>query len=170
VKLKQGGSAAGHNGLKDIVAQLGTTDFWRLRLGIGHPGVKSEVIHYVLKKPSPEHRAAIDQCIVRTLDALDLLLAGAMERAMMKIHTKPPLPKTAPPAAGSSREKRGDPMHVQRGRTVGRRALAGCWQQRRGSAESLRCGPDGSIYSQTPCADGYESTSPILATPNSARR
>jgi len=100
VKLKQGGSAAGHNGLKDIVAQLGTTDFWRLRLGIGHPGVKSEVIHYVLKRPSPEHREAIDQCIVRTLDALDLLLAGAMERAMMKIHTKPPLPKTAPPAAG----------------------------------------------------------------------
>jgi PTH1 family peptidyl-tRNA hydrolase len=99
VKLKQGGSAAGHNGLKDIVAQLGTTDFWRLRLGIGHPGVKSEVIHYVLQRPSPEHREAIDQCIVRTLDALDLLLAGAMERAMMKIHTKPSLPKTAPPAA-----------------------------------------------------------------------
>ncbi len=99
VKLKQGGSAAGHNGLKDIVAQLGTTDFWRLRLGIGHPGVKSEVIHYVLQRPSPEHREAIDQCIVRTLDALDLLLAGAMERAMMKIHTKPSLPKTVPPAA-----------------------------------------------------------------------
>jgi PTH1 family peptidyl-tRNA hydrolase len=99
VKLKQGGSAAGLNGLKDIVAQLGTTDFWRLRLGIGHPGVKSEVIHYVLQRPSPEHREAIDQCIVRTLDALDLLLAGAMERAMMKIHTKPSLPKTVPPAA-----------------------------------------------------------------------
>ena len=99
VKLKQGGSAAGHNGLKDIVAQLGTTDFWRLRLGIGHPGVKSEVIHYVLQRPSPGHREAIDQCIVRTLDALDLLLAGAMERAMMKIHNKPSLPKTVPPAA-----------------------------------------------------------------------
>jgi peptidyl-tRNA hydrolase, PTH1 family len=99
VKLKQGGSAAGHNGLKDIVAQLGSTDFWRLRLGIGHPGVKSEVIHYVLKKPSPEHRDAIDQCIARTLDALDLMLAGAMERAMMKVHTKPAPPKAAPPAA-----------------------------------------------------------------------
>ena len=98
VKLKLGGSAAGHNGLKDIVAQLGSTDFWRLRLGIGHPGVKSEVIHYVLKKPSPEHREAIEQCIERTLDALDLLLAGAMERAMMKMHTRPAAPKPAPPA------------------------------------------------------------------------
>ena len=99
VKLKQGGSAAGHNGLKDIVEQLGSTDFWRLRLGIGHPGVKSEVIHYVLRKPLQEHREAIDRCIVRTLDALDLLLAGAMERAMMKVHTKPAAPKAALPAA-----------------------------------------------------------------------
>ena len=99
VKLKQGGSAAGHNGLKDIVAQLGGTDFWRLRLGIGHPGVKDEVIDYVLKKPSLEHREAIEACIARTLDALDLLLAGAMDRAMMKMHTKPAPPKPAPPPA-----------------------------------------------------------------------
>ena len=93
VKLKLGGSHAGHNGLKDIVAQLGSADFWRLRLGIGHPGVKAEVVHYVLKKPSQDDRAAIDGCIVRTLDVLDLLLAGDMERAMMKVHAKPPRPK-----------------------------------------------------------------------------
>jgi PTH1 family peptidyl-tRNA hydrolase len=93
VKLKFGGSHAGHNGLKDIVAQLGSADFWRLRLGIGHPGVKAEVIHYVLKRPSQEHREAIENCITRTLDALDLLLAGEMERAMMRIHVKPPRPK-----------------------------------------------------------------------------
>jgi PTH1 family peptidyl-tRNA hydrolase len=93
VKLKLGGSHAGHNGLKDIVAQLGSADFWRLRLGIGHPGVKAEVIDYVLKKPSKEHREAIDGCTLRTLDALDLLLAGEMERAMMKVHVKPPRPK-----------------------------------------------------------------------------
>ena len=96
VKLKLGGSHAGHNGLKDIVAQLGSADFWRLRLGIGHPGVKAEVIHYVLKKPSQDHREAIDVCIARTLDALDLLLAGEMERAMMKVHAKPPRPKPPP--------------------------------------------------------------------------
>jgi PTH1 family peptidyl-tRNA hydrolase len=96
VKLKLGGSHAGHNGLKDIVAQLGSADFWRLRLGIGHPGVKAEVIHYVLKKPSQEHREAIEHCVTRTLDALDLLLAGEMERAMMKVHVKPPRPKPVP--------------------------------------------------------------------------
>jgi PTH1 family peptidyl-tRNA hydrolase len=98
-KLKLGGSAAGHNGLKDIHAQLGTPDFWRLRLGIGHPGVKDEVVHYVLRKPSPEHRKAIDESIDRTLESLDLLLAGDMERAMMKVHaSKPPRPKPPRPA------------------------------------------------------------------------
>ncbi|MES2958354.1 MAG: aminoacyl-tRNA hydrolase [Pseudomonadota bacterium] len=100
VKLKQGGGHAGHNGLKDIVAQLGSADFWRLRLGIGHPGVKAEVIHYVLRKPAQEHRDAIGHCITRSLDALDLLLAGDMERAMMKVHSKPPRPKV-PPKEGS---------------------------------------------------------------------
>ena len=99
VKLKQGGSHAGHNGLKDIVAQLGSADFWRLRLGIGHPGVRDEVIDYVLKKPSQADREAIATSTARTLDALDLLLAGEMERAMMKIHAKPPRPKAAPAAA-----------------------------------------------------------------------
>jgi peptidyl-tRNA hydrolase, PTH1 family len=98
LKLKQGGSHAGHNGLRDMIAQLGSGDFWRLRLGIGHPGVKAEVIHYVLKKPAPEHRDAIEQTIVRSVDALDLLLAGEMERAMMKLHAKPARPKPAPPA------------------------------------------------------------------------
>jgi peptidyl-tRNA hydrolase, PTH1 family len=99
VKLKLGGSAAGHNGLKDIHAQLGTQDFWRLRLGIGHPGVKAEVIHYVLKKPSPEHREAIHKAIDRSLESLDLVLAGDMTRAMMKVHAdKPPRPKPPRPA------------------------------------------------------------------------
>ena len=51
-KLKLGGSHAGHNGLKDIHAQLGSADYWRLRLGIGHPGVKAEVVNYVLRKPA----------------------------------------------------------------------------------------------------------------------
>src|SRR5512147_2473707 len=97
VKLKQGGSHAGHNGLKDIHAQLGTADYWRLRLGIGHPGVKAEVIDYVLRKPTKEQREAIEQAIAQSLQALDLLLAGEMDRAMMKIHAKPPRPKPAKP-------------------------------------------------------------------------
>jgi PTH1 family peptidyl-tRNA hydrolase len=98
-KIKLGGSAAGHNGLKDIHAQLGSLDFWHLRLGIGHPGVKAEVVNYVLKKPSPEHRKAIDEAIERSLESLELMLAGEMERAMMKVHAdKPPRPKPPRPA------------------------------------------------------------------------
>jgi len=96
VKLKLGGSASA-NGVKDICAQLGTPDFWRLRIGIGHPGVRAEVVNYVLKKPSPEHREAIEKCIEQSLEALDLILAGEMERAIMKIHAKPPRPKPPRP-------------------------------------------------------------------------
>jgi len=99
-KLKFGGSAAGHNGLKDIHAMLGTLDFWRLRLGIGHPGVKAEVVNYVLKKPSPDHREAIGKAIEQSLGASDLLIAGAMDRALAAIHAQPPRPKPPrrPPA------------------------------------------------------------------------
>jgi PTH1 family peptidyl-tRNA hydrolase len=93
-KLKFGGSHAGHNGLRDIHAQLGTGDYWRLRLGIGHPGVKSEVINWVLKKPMKEQREAIADAITRTLHAVPALVAGEMEKATMQIHTsKPPRPK-----------------------------------------------------------------------------
>jgi peptidyl-tRNA hydrolase, PTH1 family len=98
-KLKFGGSAAGHNGLKDIHGQLGTPDFWRLRLGIGHPGVKAEVIHYVLKKPSPEHRTEIDKSIEKSLEAVGSLLEGDMDHALARIHAQPPRPKPPRPPA-----------------------------------------------------------------------
>ena len=90
VKLKFGGSHAGHNGLRDIHAQLGTGDYWRLRLGVGHPGVKEEVVNWVLKKPSQDHRVAIEDCIARSLKAVPPLLAGEMEKATMLIHTSTP--------------------------------------------------------------------------------
>jgi PTH1 family peptidyl-tRNA hydrolase len=96
-KLKFGGSHAGHNGLRDIHAQLGTDDYWRLRLGIGHPGVKAEVVNWVLRKPPAEEREAIEGCIARSLDALEPMLAGDMERATMKLHAKPPRPKPPKP-------------------------------------------------------------------------
>ncbi len=96
-KIKLGGSHAGHNGLKDIHAQLGSADYWRLRLGIGHPGVKAEVINYVLRKPPLAEREAIEKISERAVDALDLILAGEMERAMMKVHAKPPRPKPPRP-------------------------------------------------------------------------
>lgn len=99
-KVKLGGSHAGHNGLRDIHAQLGTDQYWRLRLGIGHPGVKAEVIHWVLKKPSADHRIAIEQTIDRALKAVPALMADDMAEATRLIHTsKPPRPKPARPAA-----------------------------------------------------------------------
>ena len=98
VKLKFGGGHAGHNGLRDIHAQLATPDYWRLRLGIGHPGVRAEVINWVLKKPLAEQREAIDACIERTMHSVPALLAGEMEKAILLIHTtKPPRPKPPRP-------------------------------------------------------------------------
>jgi PTH1 family peptidyl-tRNA hydrolase len=105
VKLKMGGSHAGHNGLRDIHAQLGSGDYWRLRLGVGHPGNKAEVIHWVLKKPSLDHRIAVDQCIDRALKALPAFLAGEMEKATLLVHTsKPPRPHAPRQTAPQSTE------------------------------------------------------------------
>ena len=91
-KMKFGGGVAGHNGLKDIGAQLGTKDFWRLRIGIGHPRDSSipqqDVADYVLAPPSRDHRAAIDDAIARSLDAWPAIAAGDFERAMLLLHTR----------------------------------------------------------------------------------
>ncbi len=97
-KLKFGGGHGGHNGLRDIHAQLGTGDYWRLRLGIGHPGDKNEVADWVLKKPAPADREAIEGCVARTLKAAPELLAGDMTKATLVVHThKPPRPKPPRP-------------------------------------------------------------------------
>ena len=92
-KMKLGGGHAGHNGLRDIHAHLGSADFWRLRLGIGHPRdtalPEREVIDYVLKPPDAADRGAIDAAIVRALDAWRDIATGEMERAMMVLHTRP---------------------------------------------------------------------------------
>ena len=116
-KLKLGGSHAGHNGLRDIHAQLGTGGYWRLRLGIGHPGDKAEVVSWVLKTPAPDQRPAVEECIARTLKATPAILAGEMEKATLLVHTsKPPRPKpprpegvagttAAPPSSTKGEEK-----------------------------------------------------------------
>ncbi len=104
VKMKLGGSHAGHNGLRDIEAQLGSADFWRLRLGIGHPGVKAEVVNYVLRKPLAEHREAIDKSIAQSVGALPLMFEGDMERALMKVHAKPPRPRPPKPDPDTPKE------------------------------------------------------------------
>jgi PTH1 family peptidyl-tRNA hydrolase len=87
-KLKLGGGVAGHNGLKDISAALAGPGFWRLRLGIGHPGERDRVVNYVLSRPSSVDQTAIDQAIDRGLEVVPLMVAGQMEVAMHKLHTK----------------------------------------------------------------------------------
>ena len=88
IRLKQGGGNGGHNGLKDIQAHLATPDFWRLRLGIGHPGERTEVINYVLKAPRREEQELIDRAIDRCLLAWPKLAAGDYEAAQRLLHPK----------------------------------------------------------------------------------
>jgi PTH1 family peptidyl-tRNA hydrolase len=90
VKLKKSGGHGGHNGLKDITAALGTADFWRLRLGIGHPGDRNEVINFVLKAPLRDEQTAINQSIDNSIEIVPHLLNGDFDAAMLKLHTKKP--------------------------------------------------------------------------------
>src|SRR5262245_32008133 len=95
-RMKQGGGVAGHNGLKDISARLASHDYWRLRIGIGHPGDRNAVTDYVLHKPVQEERAEIDAAIGRALEILPQVLAGDLQGAMLKLHSAPePAPRPA---------------------------------------------------------------------------
>jgi len=100
-KMKFGGGHAGHNGLRDIQAQLGSAEFWRLRIGIGHPRdselAQQDVVDYVLKPPRAEERAAIDEAMFRALKAWPAIAQGDMEDAMMTLHT---LNKDSKPSSG----------------------------------------------------------------------
>ena len=87
-RLKMGGGHGGHNGLKDIIAQLGTKDFWRLRLGIGHPGERSEVVSYVLNDPRRDERELILDAMQQSLHVAPLVIEGKTEAAMLKLHSK----------------------------------------------------------------------------------
>ena len=87
-KLKFGGGHGGHNGLRDIHAALGTADYWRLRLGIDHPGDKNEVVNYVLKPPTKVESDALKASIDAACSMLPQLLMGNFESAMLKLHTK----------------------------------------------------------------------------------
>jgi peptidyl-tRNA hydrolase, PTH1 family len=89
MRLKFGGGLGGHNGLKDITSHIGTQDYWRLRIGIGHPGDRNEVVNYVLKSARKEERADIDAALDRALLAWPDIGKGDMEAATRKINTKP---------------------------------------------------------------------------------
>jgi PTH1 family peptidyl-tRNA hydrolase len=95
-KMKLGGGIAGHNGLRDISHRLGSHDYWRLRLGIGHPGDKDAVADYVLHRPSTEDRADIDEAIGRGIEILPLCLSGDLQGAMQKLHSVEKVKKEKP--------------------------------------------------------------------------
>ena len=88
VRLKIGGGSGGNNGLKDCIKALGTPDFMRARIGIGHPGHRSKVVDYVLCAPSRADRAAIDEAIERLLGVLDDAIGGRAARAMNELHRR----------------------------------------------------------------------------------
>lgn len=87
VRLKQGGGHGGHNGLRDIVAQIGSSDFYRLRIGIGHPGNRNKVTSYVLGPPNQADKQLIDQAIDDGLRVLGDVVTGSFEQAMTYLHT-----------------------------------------------------------------------------------
>lgn len=86
LRLKLGGGAGGHNGLKDLIAHLGA-DYWRLRIGVGHPGVRDLVTPYLLGRLGASERAPIDQCIPAAADIIPVLLEQGPEKAMQQLHT-----------------------------------------------------------------------------------
>jgi len=94
LRLKFGGGMGGHNGLKDITSHLGTQDYWRLRIGIGHPGDRNEVVNYVLKQPRREEQGEIDAAIDRALDLMPLIEKGEWNMATQRANTNPSV-KTA---------------------------------------------------------------------------
>lgn len=86
-RLKHGGGHGGQNGLKDIHAQLGSPNYWRLRIGIGHPGVREAVTGHVLGKPTPAERERMLAAIEAALDVWPELAAGQLAAAQLKLHT-----------------------------------------------------------------------------------
>jgi len=86
-RLKMGGGHGGHNGLKDIIAHLGSKDFWRLRLGIGHPGDRNEVADYVLSDPRREERELLEDAMQQAQNVAHLVIEGKTEAAMLKLHS-----------------------------------------------------------------------------------
>lgn len=89
IRFKLGGGNGGHNGLKDIQAKIGTADFYRLRLGIGHPGERNLVTGFVLNKPSAAERDLIHEAVKQSLAAMPHIMTGEKEAAVRILHSKP---------------------------------------------------------------------------------
>lgn len=89
VRLKRGGGHGGHNGLRDVIAQLGGPEFARLRIGVGHPGHKDQVIGYVLSRPGAQERTQIDEALARAAQRFDDIVLEGLEQAMNELHRQP---------------------------------------------------------------------------------
>ena len=87
-RVKQGGGHGGHNGLRDLISHLGGGEFYRLRLGIGHPGHRDQVVDFVLRKPSGDDRALIENAIAAALDVIAEIVDGQFGRAMNLLHVR----------------------------------------------------------------------------------
>ena len=87
-RLKQGGGHGGHNGLRDLIEKLGSREFYRLRIGIGHPGHKSQVHDYVLNRPAQDDRVGMELAIDNAIGIMPLLLQGEWQKAMNELHGK----------------------------------------------------------------------------------
>jgi len=94
VRLKQGGGAAGHNGMRDVIAQIGDA-FWRLRIGIGHPGDRSQVLDYVLGRPGATDAQLIHEAVLAAADSVPVMLTDGAQIAMNRLHSRE-LPPGAP--------------------------------------------------------------------------
>jgi PTH1 family peptidyl-tRNA hydrolase len=93
VRLKQGGGAAGHNGMRDVIAQLGDP-FWRLRIGIGHPGERAQVLDYVLGRPPAAEAQLLQEALNAAADAVPVLLTDGAQVAMNRLHRRDPVVNT----------------------------------------------------------------------------
>jgi peptidyl-tRNA hydrolase, PTH1 family len=93
LRLKFGGGLGGHNGLKDIASRLSSQDYWRLRIGIGHPGDRNEVVNFVLNRPRREEQTEIDMAIDRALLAWPKIASGDWNAATQHINARPAAPK-----------------------------------------------------------------------------
>jgi PTH1 family peptidyl-tRNA hydrolase len=87
VRLKQGGGAGGHNGLKDTIAQVGE-GFWRLRIGVGHPGNRDQVVDYVLRRASATEQQLLDDAVDAASDAVERVLVEGAEKVMNGLHRR----------------------------------------------------------------------------------
>ena len=95
VRMKEGGGAGGHNGMRDIITQLGDA-FWRLRIGIGHPGDKAAVLDYVLGRPQADEARLIQEAVQASIDIVPMLLSEGPQKAMNRLHIRNTSPATPP--------------------------------------------------------------------------